>query len=38
MNLKVNVGKDIPKGTTIELISKNEVGKVTSIIPRVDVN
>ena len=38
MNLEVNTGKDIPKGTKMELISKNKEGKILSITPGVDVN
>ena len=38
MNLEVNTGKNIPKGTKMELISKNEEGKVLSVTPGVDVN
>ena len=38
MNLEVNTGKDIPKGTKMELISKNKEGKVLSVTPGVNVN
>ncbi|WP_055068985.1 immunoglobulin-like domain-containing protein [Clostridium massiliamazoniense] len=38
MNIKVDIGKEIPKGTKMQLISKNLDGQVVSVTTGVDVN